>query len=102
MLKKTLPVEMVLSFAERKRLADFFTILITVNKRVRSKKTQAKKAPKTKTEPKDKKARIIAGLVFFINYFTFTRGLSLLTTLSSKTYDRHHSFNIKQRYVYHK
>ena len=93
---------MVLPFAERKRLADFFAILIAVNKRVRAKKAYAKKAQELKLKPKDKKARKIAGLVFFTNYFTFTRGLSVSATLSSKTYDRHRSFNIKQRYVYHK
>jgi|GEM_PF-6709015 hypothetical protein len=101
MLKKNSPVEMVLPFAERKRLADFFAILIAVNKRVRAKKAHAKKAQEPKLKLKDKKARKIAGLVFFINYFTFTRGLSLQQLLGSNTYDRHNSFSIKQGYVYH-
>lgn len=50
MAKKNMAVEMVMSFAERKRLADFFVILIAVDKRRRAQNGKIKKVRKTKTK----------------------------------------------------
>ncbi len=105
MLKKTLPAPMVLSFADRKRLADFFIILIEVNNRVKKEKSKARKAKKTKAKPRDRLAKRESFFAYFFlinpvslsNYkIFFTKFISLKTcymidtvvlTLSKDTFD---------------
>lgn len=57
MTKKILPTRMVLSFDDRKRLADFFIVLIEIDNRVRKEKSKAKKTKKAKEKPRDKLAK---------------------------------------------
>ena len=55
-VKRASPVKVILVCEEKKRLADFFVVLITIDKRARAKKSSAKKKakPKVKTPYKDR------------------------------------------------
>lgn len=50
MEKNPLKINVMLSFEERKRLTDFFVLLITIDRRVKAKRSKEKKKLKTKSK----------------------------------------------------
>lgn len=96
-MKRTPPgLNVMLSLDERKRLNDFFVVLIVIDKRVAAKKRQDKKCPKVKNKCKEIGSPMRA-LFFMRNSFTVGY-LNPYVNAHSKnaTNDRHYSFHLKQ------
>ena len=107
MIKKNLSPNFILSADERKRAAAVFEILIAVDRRMMQQKkatsVRRAKRPKSKVSQKPKdlliKTRLTkapVSLVFIDTYFILGQSKKLV---SLGQYDRHDSFDLKQRYV---
>ena len=70
-------VTMILTFDDRKRLTDFFVILVAIDRRARTKSRKVKKVAKAKTKRKQKGSRVRA-LFFVINRIIFEALKSIL------------------------
>ncbi len=57
MEKDPLKIDVMLSFEEKKRLTDFFLVLIAIDKKVNAKKPKEKKKRKSKSKDNQRRAR---------------------------------------------